>query len=180
FYLFHGAGDIESGWTLIGRANNILDNVIAEGKAKPMVVVMPLGHAIQSFYAGPSKAAAAAPGPAAGGAGALSTFATDLIEDVLPMVEKTMKVSTRSEDRAIGGLSMGGGQSINIAFNRPELFRYVVLMSPAAQNVEVSYAAFLKSPAVPNKQFKLLWVGVGKDDTLVGPADRVLDEVLTK
>ena len=57
-YLLHGAGDIESGWTLIGRANNILDNLIAEGKAKPMVVVMPLGHAIQSFYSGPAKAAA--------------------------------------------------------------------------------------------------------------------------
>ncbi len=56
-YLLHGAGDIESGWTLIGRANNILDNLIAEGKAKPMVVVMPLGQNIQSFYAGPSKAA---------------------------------------------------------------------------------------------------------------------------
>ena len=59
-YLLHGAGDIESGWTLIGRANNILDNLIAEGKAKPMVVVMPLGHAIQSFYAGPAKARRAA------------------------------------------------------------------------------------------------------------------------
>ena len=55
-YLLHGAGDIESGWTMIGRANNILDNLIAEGKAKPMVVVMPLGHAIQSFWTGPAKA----------------------------------------------------------------------------------------------------------------------------
>ena len=54
-YLLHGAGDIESGWTLIGRANIILDNLIAEGKAKPMVVVMPLGHAIQSFWTGPAK-----------------------------------------------------------------------------------------------------------------------------
>ena len=54
-YLLHGAGDIESGWTMIGRANNILDNLIAEGKAKPMVVVMPLGHAIQSFWTGPAK-----------------------------------------------------------------------------------------------------------------------------
>jgi enterochelin esterase family protein len=53
-YLLHGAGDIESGWTLIGRANNILDNLIAEGKARPMVVVMPLGHAIQSFWTGPA------------------------------------------------------------------------------------------------------------------------------
>jgi enterochelin esterase family protein len=66
-YLMHGAGDIESGWTLIGRANNILDNLIAEGKAKPMVVVMPLGHTIQSFYAGPAKSYVP-PAPAAGAA----------------------------------------------------------------------------------------------------------------
>src|SRR6185295_50561 len=131
-YLLHGAGDIESGWTLIGRANNILDNLIADGKARPMVVVMPLGHAIQSFYAGPAKNAVppSNPGDAAAGsgAGALSPFAHDLLDDVMPMIEKTYKVSTKADDRAIGGLSMGGGQTINIAFNRPEMFRYVVLM----------------------------------------------------
>jgi hypothetical protein len=54
-YLLHGAGDLESGWTMIGRANNILDNAIAESRAKPMIVVMPLGHAMQSFWTGPSK-----------------------------------------------------------------------------------------------------------------------------
>lgn len=184
FYLLHGAGDIESGWTLIGRANLILDNLIAEGKAKPMVVVMPLGHTIQGFYNGPAKSAttpAPSPADAAGGAGAgaLSAFAKDLLDDVLPMVEKTYKVSKKADDRAIGGLSMGGGQSINIAFNRPELFRYVVLMSPAANNAEQTYANFLKDPSVPNKQFKLLWLGVGKDDNLVGPADKTLDAALT-
>jgi enterochelin esterase-like enzyme len=178
-YLLHGAGDIESGWTLVGRANNILDNLIAERKARPMVVVMPLGHAIQSFYAGPSKSATPAPAPAA--PGALSLFARDLLEDVMPMVEKTMKVSTKADDRAIGGLSMGGGQSMNVAFNRPELFRYVVLMSPATgQNPDQTYATFLKNPALPNKQFKLLWLGVGKDDTLTGPGDRAFTELLTK
>jgi enterochelin esterase family protein len=62
-YLLHGGGDIESGWTMIGRANNILDNLIAEGKARSMVVVMPLGHPIQSFYAGPARAAAAPASP---------------------------------------------------------------------------------------------------------------------
>jgi enterochelin esterase-like enzyme len=184
FYLLHGAGDIESGWTLIGRANLILDNLIAEGKAKPMIVVMPLGHTIQGFYNGPAKSATApAPNPAdaagGAGAGALSAFAKDLLDDVLPMVEKTYKVSKKADDRAIGGLSMGGGQSINIAFNRPELFRYVVLMSPAAANAEQTYANFLKDPSVPNKQFKLLWLGVGKDDNLVGQADKALDATLT-
>lgn len=177
-YLLHGAGDIESGWTLVGRANNILDNLIAEGKAKPMVVVMPLGYAIQSFYAGPSKSAtrqASASGP-----GALSLFAEDLLQDLMPVVEKRFKVSTRPEDRAIGGLSMGGGQTMNIAFNRPELFKYVVLMSPAAGNAEQAYADVLKNPAKLNDQFKLLWMAVGEDDTLTGPGDRALDETLTK
>src|SRR5829696_7927044 len=139
-YLLHGAGDIESGWTMIGRANNIVDNLIADGKAKPMVIVMPLGHAIQSFWTGPAKAAAASPGAAgpAGGAaasGALSPFARDLLEDVMPMIEQSYKVSKKADDRAIGGLSMGGGQTMNIAFNRTELFRYVVAMSPAAGGI---------------------------------------------
>jgi len=183
-YLLHGAGDIESGWTLIGRANNILDNLIAAGKAKPMVVVMPLGHAIQSFYSGPAKAAAPPSNPVdaavGAGAGALSLFAHDLLEDVMPMVEKTFKVSIRADDRAIAGLSMGGGQTINIAFNRPELFRYVVLMSPAAgRNAEQAYQRFLADPSEANKQFKLFWMGVGKDDTLVGAGDKDFDALLT-
>lgn len=206
-YLLHGAGDIESGWTLIGRANNILDNLIAEGKAKPMVVVMPLGHAIQSFYAGPAKnaapvtaaaapardaagpagAAGAAAAPAAGGGGrgaagpaALSQFGHDLLEDVMPFIEKTMKVSTKADDRAIAGLSMGGGQTENIAFTRPDLFRYVVIMSGAVQgNADTAYPKFFSDVAMANKQFKLLWVGVGKDDALVGNGVKAFEATLT-
>ena len=145
-YLLHGAGDIESGWTLIGRANNIRDNLIAEGKARPMVVVMPLGHAVQSFLAGPPKAAAAAAPPA----GALTAFGRDLVEDVMPLVERTYKVSRRSDDRAIGGLSMGGGQTINVAFGRPEFFRYVVVMSSGARGIEQNYPTFCADPAAVN------------------------------
>lgn len=183
FYLMHGAGDIESGWTLIGRANNILDNLIADGKAKPMVVVMPLGHAIQSFYAGPAKSAAT--GAPAGGApggnpAALSLFARDLLDDLMPLVERAYKVSRRVDDRAIGGLSMGGGQTMNVAFNRPELFRYIVLMSPAANNAAQNYAEVLKNPAKLNSQFKLVWLAVGEGDTLTGPGDRLLSEAFTR
>jgi enterochelin esterase family protein len=202
-YLMHGAGDIESGWTLIGRANNILDNLIAEGKAKPMVIVMPLGQSIQSFYAGPSKAAtpmaapapaagaapAAAAAPAAGAAGGgrgaggpatLSQFGHDLLEDVMPMIEKTMKVSTKVDDRAIAGLSMGGGQTENIAFLHPELFRYVVIMSGAVQgNADTAYPKFFSEVPAMNKQFKLLWVGVGKDDMLVGNGVKAFEATLT-
>jgi enterochelin esterase-like enzyme len=183
-YLLHGAGDIESGWTMIGRMNNILDNLIADGKAKPMVVVMPLGHAIQSFWAGPAKSAA--PTGAGGGRGAtpsgeLTPFSKDLLDDVMPMIESTYKVSKKADDRAIGGLSMGGGQTMNIAFNRPQLFRYVVMMSPAASAAsEQQYASVFKDPSTVNKQFKLLWIAVGKDDTLVGNGDKALDAAMTR
>ncbi len=195
-YLLHGAGDVESGWTLIGRANNILDNLIAEGKARPMVVVMPLGHAIQSFWAGPAKSA---PDPmlkafasrnleqiltammAGDGAGGLSPFARDLVEDVMPMVAQTFKVSTKREDRAIVGLSMGGGQSVNLALARPDLFRYVALLSPAVgATVDTIYPQFFKNPAASNKEFKLFWVGVGKDDMLTGPGDKAFHETLVR
>jgi enterochelin esterase family protein len=195
-YLLHGAGDIESGWTMIGRANNILDNLIAEGEAKPMVVVMPLGHGIQSFWTGPKKAV---PDPAqkafasgsldliltammAGdGSGGLSPFAKDLVEDVMPLVAQTFKVSSKREHRAIAGLSMGGGHSINLALARPDLFRYVALMSPAATGtVDTIYPKFFEDPAASNKQFKLFWVGVGKDDMLTGPGDKAFHDTLAK
>ena len=195
-YLLHGAGDVESGWVLIGRANLILDNLIAEKKAKPMVVVMPLGHTIQSFWTGPAKAlpnemaAAYAKGGldavlfalmAGDGKGGLSLFAKDLLEEVMPLVEKSYKVSKRAEDRAIAGLSMGGGQTVNIAFNRPDLFKYVAVMSGAVTGkADQVYSKFLGNPELVNKQFKLFWFGVGKDDGLTGPGDRDFEQMLTK
>jgi enterochelin esterase-like enzyme len=195
-YLLHGAGDVESGWVLIGRANLILDNLIAEKKARPMVVVMPLGHTIQSFWTGPAKAlpnemtAAFAKGGldavlfalmAGDGRGGLSLFAKDLLDDVMPLVERSYKVSKKPEDRAIAGLSMGGGQTVNIAFNRPDLFRYVAVMSGAVTGkADQIYSKFLGNPDQANKQFKLFWFGVGKDDTLTGPGDRDFEQMLTK
>jgi enterochelin esterase family protein len=195
-YLLHGAGDVESGWVLIGRANLILDNLIAEGKARPMVVVMPLGHPIESFWTGPAKrvpdALSKLP-PTAGlddfitammagdGAGGLSPVTRDLVEDVIPIVERSYKVSKRADDRAIAGLSMGGGQSVNVAFARPDLFRYLVLMSPAVNaSVDRIYARLLATPATLNKQFRLFWLGVGKDDALTGPGDKAFHDALTK
>lgn len=175
-YLLHGAGDIESGWTMIGRANNILDNLIAEGKARPMVIVMPLGHAVQSFWTGPARPSPSAPASP----GTLSLFGRELVEEVIPLVNETYKVSKRPDDRAIGGLSMGGGQTMNVGFNRPELFRYVVIMSAGAQNAEASYPAFFSNVAAANKQFKQLWIAVGKDDALAGGGSKILDETLTK
>jgi enterochelin esterase family protein len=182
---------------MIGRANNILDNLIAEKKARPMVVVMPLGHTIQSFWTGPAKTvpdpvfAAMRPGSSldevisammsGDGKGGLGPFGRDVVDDVMPLIERTYKVSKRPEDRAVGGLSMGGGHSLNLAFAKPELFRYVVLMSPAVTGrVDQYYSAVMKNPETVNKQFKLFWVGVGKDDALTGPGDHAFVEALKK
>jgi enterochelin esterase-like enzyme len=185
-YLIHGGGDIESGWTLIGRANNILDNLIAEGKARPMVVVMPLGHTIQSFWTGPARNAAGADtgfggGGAPGGAASvqgLGLFGKDLLEDVMPLVEKEYKVSKKAEDRAIAGLSMGGGLTMNVGFNRTDLFRYIIIMSSGGQNADSSYPQFFKNADATNKQLKLLWIAVGKDDFALS-GSKTLDELLT-
>jgi enterochelin esterase family protein len=139
-----------------------------------MVVVMPLGYATQSFWAGPARASSA---QAAQGPGALSLFAQDVLDDLMPMVERDYKVSRSADRRAIAGLSMGGGQTMNIAFNRPELFRYVVAMSPAANGVTANnYPEIFKDPSKINSQFKLFWIPVGEDDTLTGPGDRKLSE----
>jgi enterochelin esterase family protein len=181
-YLLHGGGDIESGWTMIGRANNILDNLIAEGRARPMVVVMPLGHAVQSFWAGPARPSPNAPVPAARGgqpaAPGLNLFGRELVEEVIPLVETTYKVSRRPDDRAIGGLSMGGSLTMNVAFNRPELFRHVVIMSSGAAAPQKSYPAFFSNAAAINRQFKTFWIGIGKDDGLVAAGAKSLTDAL--
>jgi enterochelin esterase-like enzyme len=173
-YLLHGGGDIESGWTMIGRAHNILDNAIAEKRARPMVVVMPLGHAMQSYWTGPAQAAAAS-----STASGLSPASRDLVEDLMPLVERTYKVSRRAADRALAGLSMGGGQSVNIAFSRPGLFRHLVLMSPAVNgNVANAYPRVFADPSAFNRTLKLFWIGSGRDDTLTGPGERAFTAAL--
>jgi enterochelin esterase family protein len=183
-YLLHGGGDIESGWTMIGRANNILDNLIAEDRARSMVVVMPLGHAVQSFWAGPARPSPNAPAPVGRGAGqppapaALGLFGRELIEEIIPLVEGSYKVSRRPDDRAIGGLSMGGGLTMNVAFNRPDLFRHVAIMSAGSAAAEQSYPAFFAAPSKANQQFKTFWIAVGKDDALVGAGAKALDDAL--
>ena len=107
FYLLHGAGDCDDSWTSVGRANFILDNLIASGKAKPMIVVMPAGHTTRG---GGGRGAAPA-----GGAPPRDEFGEDFVKDVMPYVEKNYRVIADRAHRAIAGLSMGGGQTLNIA-----------------------------------------------------------------
>ncbi len=157
-YLFHGAGDNEATWIVLGRAHWILDNLLADGKVKPMIVVMTDGHA-------------APPSPPGGGAGGFSrnieVFEQDLLKDVIPFVEANYRIQPNAENRAIIGLSMGGGQSLTIGLTHPELFAWVGGMSSAVFNPEATLANALKDPQKTNERLKLLWFGCGQDDFLI-------------
>src|SRR5258705_7575127 len=121
FYLLHGAGDCDDSWTSVGRANFILDNLIASGKAKPMIVVMPAGHT----NAGGAGRGAAAPG----GAPPRDEFVDDFVKDVMPYVEKNYRVVPDRAHRAIAGLSVGGSQTLNISLAHLDQFAYVGVYS---------------------------------------------------
>src|SRR5205823_14125410 len=112
-YLLHGSGDTESGWVTIGRANLILDNLIAAGKAKPMIVVMPYGPAIQAVAFGPSTRMPQADP---------SAFESDLLQEAIPCAEKLYRISAKPDDRALAGLSMGGGQTLQIGLKHLDIF----------------------------------------------------------
>ena len=194
-YLLHGGGDLDPGWSMTGRAHIIMDNLIAEKKARPMVVVMPVARGGGSLGVGPSgmspgiaAAGNVAPGAGRGGGApgaapspaALQPFAQDFVSDLMPLIERTFRVSTRPEDRAIAGLSAGGAATINTAFSRPDLFRSVVIMSAGGgQNLEASYPTFFADSAAAAKRMRLMWLGVGDGDFALNGM-KSLDEVLTK
>ncbi len=159
FYLLHGAGDSDDSWTSVGRANFILDNLIAAGKARPMIVVMPAGHTGPFGFGGKGK----------GGFGS-ARFEEDFLKDIMPYIEKHYRVLTGRSDRAIAGLSMGGAQTLNIMAERPQDFGYVGVFSSAVlfgktEDWEKQHPA-LNDPMV-RKELKLLWFATGKDDFLI-------------
>lgn len=146
-YLLHGSGDNDSHWTLLGRANVIADNAIADGKAVPMLIVMPDGHVPTT-----SDRTAA--------------FETELMKDVRPLVEGSYRTETDRAKRAITGLSMGGGQSLAVGLKNVDDFAYVGAFSAGVREGSPAYAA-LSDPARLNDRLKLLWVGIGTDDFLL-------------
>lgn len=193
-YLQHGAGENASGWPDIGKANLILDSLIAAGKAKEMIVVMPLGHPAQPLPAivDPNAPPPANNGFGRGGGGrggsgrgggqgqpAVTPYFTSLLTEIMPQVEKNYNAGNTKAMRAIAGLSMGGGQTEQIALLHPELFNYVGMFSPAVGGGRGGTAT-LPAALTPAwaKQFKVFWVACGSEDTLVGPAVKAFKEAL--
>ena len=158
-YLMHGAGGEESSWFAEGRANLILDNLIAAGKAKPMVVVMPYGRPGPAARFGPSTPPPATPGV---------VFPNDVVEDVIPFAEKMYRISARADDRAIAGLSMGGNQTLETGLTHLDTFHYIGAFSPVVfnQSVEQDFKEALGDVAATNKKLKLFYIYCGKTDTL--------------
>jgi enterochelin esterase family protein len=143
-----------------------------------MILVNPLGYARQGVGLGPELSPATPPAGPGGQAGG-GVFGKDLIEDVIRFVEKTFRTLPGADNRALGGLSMGGGQTVSVGFSHPELFHSLVVMSAGANNADTTYPEFFKDAGATNKQIKLLWMGIGKDDTLTGTSAKALDATLT-
>jgi enterochelin esterase-like enzyme len=224
-YLLHGLNDYERGWTQSGMANTIMDNLIAEKKAVPAIIVMPFGHATtgatgkqpeilalqkaMGYTPPPPVARGGAPGARAGGApgaapgaapgtppgGAPSGAARgggagagpgglgaapgwnmekEMIDYVIPYIEKEFRVIKDKKGRAIMGYSMGGGHSTSIGFGHPELFAYVAGFSGYG-----STSLLTADPAKINKNYKMVFIGSGTEDTAVN-SGRTMHDALTK
>ena len=161
-YLLHGWSQVASDWSGIGRANEILDAGIAAGKASPMIVVMPLGYGDMSFVQnGFSIWNNQAPVEHN-----TTLFASALLTEVIPQVERLYNISSKRETRAIAGLSMGGLESLTIGLDHSDLFAYVGGMSAAVHLVDPAVTAKL-DPKKAN--LKLLWIACGTADDLIIP-----------
>lgn len=160
-YLQHGSGDNQATWIAHGKAHWILDNLIAQGRAKPMVVVMMDGHA-------------APPGAGANGFDSnTQAFERDLLADVMPFIEANYRVKPDAAARGIVGLSMGGGQSLTIGLNHLERFAWVGGFSSSVPSRE-AVAGASDNPDSTNEKLKLLWIGCGKDDFLLKRNDEFI------
>ena len=182
FYLLHGGGDEDSGWSTIGRAGFIIDNLIAEKKAQPMIVVMPNGSLPRPANQPPATPGTP-PDPALTAA-LQDRFTNELLKDVAPFVEKNYRVAPGASNRAIAGLSMGGGQTTRIVTTNPDQFAYVGVWSAGVNpqtsaDFEKRAAAMLDNPEKFNKLVKLFSISVGdKDFTLAGSKN--MSEILMK
>jgi enterochelin esterase-like enzyme len=161
-YLLHGFSDDARGWTQVGQAHVILDNLLAEGKIRPMVVVMPLGYGTMAVL----NSTPGVPRDPAIGRRNISQFRTTLLEEVIPQVESLYNVRKDRAGRALAGLSMGGAETLFTALNFPERFLYVGAFSSGGVSSNYS-ETFSQIGAIKKYPFQLLWIACGVDDRLI-------------
>lgn len=167
-YLLHGWSDDASGWTAVGHANYILDNLLAQGKIKPMVVVMPLGYGDMSFvlsgYDVWDEPSAIAHNT--------SLFTQTLLTEVMPQVESEYNVSRKREGRAIAGLSMGGLESLTTGLEHSDKFAWVGGFSSAVHHLDFATQFDSVNPKTAN--LRLLWIACGTDEPLFQPNRKLI------
>lgn len=168
-YLLHGIGGDEKEWLKGGTPQIILDNLFAEGKIKPMIVVLPNGRAIKDDRA---TGNIMAPDKVQG----FATFERDLLDDLIPFIEKTYPTLTDRENRAIAGLSMGGGQSLNFGLGNLDKFAWVGGFS-SAPNTKLP-EVLVSNPEEAKKKLKLLWISCGDADGLLNFSKRTHEYLL--
>ena len=172
FYLLHGAGGDEDAWTNMGRAAQILDNLIAQGKAKPMIVVMTNGNANQIGAQNEITNEQVQGDAMAAYQKLAGKFESHLVKDLIPFIEKNYKALTGKDNRAIAGLSMGGMHTQTITNDNPGMFSYIGVFSmgimsfgPQSQDAaRIEQERDVKIEALKKSGYKLYWIGVGKDD----------------
>jgi enterochelin esterase family protein len=162
-YLLHGYSDDADAWTAVGRANVILDNLIARGKAKPMLIVMPLGYGAPEILL-PSSGGLHTPGIRQLN---YDRFRETLLTEVVPRVEAEYLVTKNRESRAIAGLSMGGAESLLTGLNSLHKFAWIGAFSSGGLSPEFE-KEFPGLTAGANAQLRLLWIACGTDDDLIG------------
>ena len=167
-YLLHGAGGDEEAWSSMGRAAQILDNLIEKGLAEPMIVVMPNGN--------PGQQAAQTLGLPTVQVSTPNAYVKSLCEEIVPFIEKEFRVIAKPASRAIAGLSMGGGHTISSSQLYPSMFDYICPLSNGANRTDESVAQL---KALKKDGYKLYWLACGKDDGLITRAN-ALDATLTE
>jgi enterochelin esterase family protein len=189
FYLVGGGFDDDSAWNTIGRVNFIMDNLINANKAKPMIVAMPSETVeLPGVRMGQSQ------GTAPSGRPDMSpildqlydAFGEDLLHSVIPYVESHYRIVPTQPNRAVAGLSMGGGEVLRIAPQNIDTFAYIGVFSMGwHDHINPDFetrneAKFFAKPEQTNKKVKLFWIGCGKKDALIGDGDRRLADLLTR
>ena len=184
FYLISGTTDTEEDWFKVGKTNLILDNLIAEGKAKPMIIVMPYGNPAARIAEQTGKSKPDDPfgrdNPDA--IKRSNQFENDLVNRVIPYVDKNYRTINNRENRAIGGFSRGGGQTLRVAFGNMDKFAWICCYSAylSPPEMESNFNAIANKPENTNKQLKLFWISVGNEDFLYQDTVKFMDYLKAK
>jgi enterochelin esterase-like enzyme len=184
FYLISGTTDTEETWFKVGHTNLILDNLIAEGKASPMIIVMPYGNSAATVAA---QSGGTKPGDPMGRESEeamtrMKGFATDLTKNIIPYIDKSYRTIADKNHRAIGGFSRGGGQTLRTAFWNMDKFSWICCYSAylPPKEMDENFQNIVVDPARTNGQLKLLWVSVGNEDFLYNDTAGFLNYLSSK